>query len=137
MRVLALILGAIAVRVLVPRLRQRPNDPVARTLVHSFGVTPTGSNGVWLRRDRLRAAGINAATSAGCIAVALGTFFGLADQFQNRSRTNLFLSFVGILFFFFGGLAFLSAIGALLRAPFAPRAVPDSATSTDSRRVDA
>jgi hypothetical protein len=118
------IIAAIALRILIPRWRERPPNELAAVAVRPFGVRPTGPNGSWTRGDRLRAAGFSATIALGF--AGLEWLGGVADTYTtNGSPTNLAVACVLLLGAIGLVLAAIMAVVHLIGAAIAPRA-PDS-----------
>jgi hypothetical protein len=114
-------IGFIVAGALVPRLR-RSEHPWARVLLHSYGVRPSGPDGVWTRHDRLRSARGHGLLFVALVGSAL-TVMGLADRWQNGSRMNAALTFPGLVLFFAALVALWLTARDLLRAVLARPAV--------------
>lgn len=101
-----LLAGAILVRIFLPILRGRKDDPVAKTLVREFGVRPSGPGGRWLRKDRLWAALTSLVSGAACLAGAV-LAFQISSGLPNLSTLNYVVTGVGFV------LALLAVVAAL------------------------
>src|SRR5690349_4626406 len=124
----AVIIGVFAVLALLNRrARERPASFEGRTLGYRIGVTPTGPNGTYTRKDRLRVAGVSGITAVICLAISFGGAY-VASQPPAHGWLGTTASAVMFLSFLLGLIALAAAVVNLGAAPFTRTAPgkPDS-----------
>jgi hypothetical protein len=110
------ILAAILMRLLLPIMR-RSGNPFVRLLSRERGVAPTGPDGRWSRRDRLRAAALCAAGVGGLWGLALAAF-AIGERLAAAPSGSVLMG-IGFLSAILGMMAAVMLVAHLVRAPFA------------------
>ena len=115
----AFVIGMVIFGALDSRFRAAPGSIGARTLGHRFGIRPSGPDGKYTRRERLRAAVASAFATCVCFAIAqLGAVIEpRVPDFTLGNTITEWMMFVGGLV---GAVALLATVLHALAVPFAP-----------------
>jgi hypothetical protein len=118
------ILAAIALRFLLPRWQKAPPNQVASVVARARGVRPTGPDGTWTRRDRLREAGYSSTVALFLLGLAW-----IGVEIEQRTLNGSSLNMVGGFLLLLGALglvmAILTALISLGKAAMTPRTIDE------------
>ena len=97
-------------------VRYRHNEWVAALLTY-YGVRPSGSDGVFTRKDHLRSAGISALVGSLCAIFGM-VLYDMSFKRLNGEVSTMALEAYGFILFVLSAVAVLAGLQALYRAVF-------------------